>query len=127
MISFLGQHIEASLKFLACGLLVAFHSSVGGFDNLRVEIDFIQIAGVSHLASQQLDLQEAITKRQEIVGQIDIDARISTVECVQRQLDDFSAIGLLTDEHCTIVFRSSRSRVATRSDSSEPSIAGKNS
>ena len=54
---------------------IAGHCRLGGGDHLLEEPRFVQVRGVSHLPSEQFDLQVAVPQRQEIGRQVRVDRR----------------------------------------------------
>jgi len=79
-------------------LQVAFHGGYGGGHDLVLEVDFVQIAGVTQLARQQLDLQVAVPQRQEIAGQrlgLGMGRRI---QAAQGQFDHLPPVKLVPDQ-----------------------------
>ena len=104
MIPFLGQHVEACRQPVASLLHVAFDGGRGGIGKLVLEVDFVQVARIAHLARQQLDLQVAVSQGQEIGHQRRIDFRCSVVQVRQRHIDDFVAVQPVADQADFFVF-----------------------
>ena len=69
MVAFGRQDVERGGQTRSSLVRVTLHRGRGGRDNLVLEVDFVQIAGVSQFSRQELDLQEAIAQRQKVGDQ----------------------------------------------------------
>ena len=60
------RHSSTNKHFQAALVVVPLHRGLRRADDLVLEMDFIQVAGITHLACEQFHLEKAIAKSEEI-------------------------------------------------------------
>ena len=94
MIAFSRQEVERRGQTRSSLVRFIVDCGGGGCDNVALEVDFVQVAGVPQFSRQELDLQEAIAQRQEIGNQRLGGGRNRPFQRSHGQFDDSGSVQL---------------------------------
>ena len=87
-----GGIVENASEVIAGGLRLALQCVFGCGHRLSLELYLVQVAHVSQLSGEQLDLEVAESQGEEIAGQLRIDRRGSCVQLLQGSRHDLMAV-----------------------------------